>query len=178
VAGDYSLEYTSVSTFTPQSNSPSECPFTCTQPIRSGATSSAGRQKKDWESAGKSWMGVVAMGMAKSGSVTGYWQSVDNWLKIESCCNYPMSEELLTALLAKLKEDAGLREKLQEAADLDAALSVAKEAGFDMTEADWLKYQAKQTLDFGDEELEGVSGGRRCPEGCVTVWQSEHIITV
>ena len=77
-----------------------------------------------------------------------------------------MSEEQLTALLAKLKDDAGLQEKLKAAADLDAvikrldaAVALAKEAGFDVSKADWLKYQAKQTLELSDEELEGVTGG-------------------
>ena len=59
-----------------------------------------------------------------------------------------MSEEQLTALLAKLKEDAGLQEKLKGAADLDAAVALAKEAGFDVSKADWLKYQAKQTIEL------------------------------
>ena len=70
-----------------------------------------------------------------------------------------MSEEQLTALLAKIKEDAGLQEKLKGAADLDAAVALAKEAGFDVSKADWLKYQAKQTVELSDEELEGVAGG-------------------
>ena len=70
-----------------------------------------------------------------------------------------MSEEQLTALLAKLKEDAGLQEKLKGAADLDAAVALAKEAGYDVSKADWLKYQAKQTIELSDEELEGVAGG-------------------
>ena len=70
-----------------------------------------------------------------------------------------MSEEQLSALLAKLKQDAGLQEKLKGAADLDAAVALAKEAGFDVSKADWLKYQAKQTLELSDEELEGVAGG-------------------
>jgi predicted ribosomally synthesized peptide with nif11-like leader len=70
-----------------------------------------------------------------------------------------MSEEQLSALLAKLKEDAGLQEKLQGAADLDAAVDLAKEAGFDVSKADWLKYQAKQTLELSDEELEAIAGG-------------------
>ena len=73
--------------------------------------------------------------------------------------NQAMSEEQLSALLAKLKDDAGLREKLQGAGDLDAAVAMAKEAGFDLTKADWLKYQAKQTLELSDEELEKASGG-------------------
>ena len=70
-----------------------------------------------------------------------------------------MSEEQLSALLAKLKEDAGLQETLKSAADLDAALAMAKEAGFDVSKADWLKYQANQTLELSDEELEDVAGG-------------------
>jgi len=71
-----------------------------------------------------------------------------------------MSEEQLKALLAKLKEDAGLKEKFQGAGDLDAAVAMAKEAGFDVSKADWLKYQANdKTLELNDEELEGVAGG-------------------
>ena len=71
-----------------------------------------------------------------------------------------MSEEQLAALLAKLKGDAVLQEKLQGAADLDAAVALAKEAGFDVSQADWLKYQAKETNELTDEELEDVAGGR------------------
>jgi len=71
-----------------------------------------------------------------------------------------MSEEQLSALLAKLKADAGLQEKLNGAADLDAAVVIAKEAGFDVSKEDWLKYQAKPTLELSDEELEGVAGGK------------------
>jgi predicted ribosomally synthesized peptide with nif11-like leader len=70
-----------------------------------------------------------------------------------------MSEEQLSALLAKLKGDAGLQEKLKGAADLDAAVAIAQEAGFDVSKADWLKHQAKQTLVLSDEELEGAAGG-------------------
>ena len=70
-----------------------------------------------------------------------------------------MSEEQLSALLAKIKEDAGLQEKLKGAADLDTAVAFAKEAGFDVSKADWLRYQAKQTLELSDEELEGAAGG-------------------
>ena len=70
-----------------------------------------------------------------------------------------MSEEQLSALLAKLKDDAGLQEKLNGAADLDAAVAFAKEAGFDVSKADWLRHQAKQTLELSDEELEAVAGG-------------------
>jgi predicted ribosomally synthesized peptide with nif11-like leader len=70
-----------------------------------------------------------------------------------------MSEEQLTALLAKVKEDVGLREKLKGAADLDAAVAIARDAGFDVSKADWLRYQAKKILELSDEELERVTGG-------------------
>ena len=70
-----------------------------------------------------------------------------------------MSEEQLAALLAKLKEDAGLQEKLKGAAHLDAVVALLEEAGFDISKADLLRYQAKQTLELSDEELEGVAGG-------------------
>ncbi len=70
-----------------------------------------------------------------------------------------MSEEQLAALLAKLKDDTGLQEKLRTAADLDAVLAIAKDAGFDISKADWLRYQAKQIIELSDEELEGVAGG-------------------
>ena len=91
-----------------------------------------------------------------------------------------MSEEQLAALLAKIKEDAGLQEKLLGAADLDAAVALAKEAGFDVSKADWLKYQASQTPELSDKELEGVAGGtggvsmgttcyQTCIQGCTQV---------
>jgi predicted ribosomally synthesized peptide with nif11-like leader len=75
-----------------------------------------------------------------------------------------MSEEQLKALLAKLKDDAGLQEKLKGAADLDAAVAMAKQAGFDVSKADWLRYQVS---DVSDAELEGVAGGEN-PE-CVNM---------
>ena len=71
-----------------------------------------------------------------------------------------MSEEQLAALLAKLKDDAGLQEKLKGAADLDAVLAIAMDAGFDISKAAWLRYQAKQTIELSDEELENVAGGQ------------------
>jgi predicted ribosomally synthesized peptide with nif11-like leader len=74
-----------------------------------------------------------------------------------------MSEEQLSALLAKLKEDTSLQEKLKGAADVDAVVAMAQEAGFDVSKADWLRHQAKQTMEqtmeLSDEELESVAGG-------------------
>ena len=76
-----------------------------------------------------------------------------------------MSEEQLAALIAKLKDDEGFQEKLKGAADLDAVLVIAKEAGFDVSKADWLRYQAKQTIELSEEELEGVAGGADTGKG-------------
>ena len=81
-----------------------------------------------------------------------------------------MSEKQLSAFLAALKADAGLQEKLKGAADLDAAVAIAKGAGFDVSKADWLKYQAKQTLELSDEELEGVVGGQN------NAWHSHCLV--
>ena len=73
-----------------------------------------------------------------------------------------MSEEQLSALLAKIKEDAGLLEKLKSSADLDTAQAIAKEAGFDVSKADWLRYQQQGMgeEELSDEELENVAGGK------------------
>ena len=72
-----------------------------------------------------------------------------------------MSEEQLSALLAKLKEDAVLQAKFKSAADLDAAMAIAREAGFDVSKADLLNYQNEnQTLELSDAELEACAGGR------------------
>ena len=80
-----------------------------------------------------------------------------------------MSEEQLSALLAKLKEDVGLLEKLKAAADLDSAAAIAKEAGYAVSKADWLTHQA-QLRQISDEELEEVAGGTMSLAGCSLNW--------
>jgi predicted ribosomally synthesized peptide with nif11-like leader len=70
-----------------------------------------------------------------------------------------MSKQNLSALLAKLKEDTWLQDKLKGAADLDAFLAIAKEEGFDVSKADWLDFQADQTPELTDEELEDLGAG-------------------
>jgi predicted ribosomally synthesized peptide with nif11-like leader len=77
-----------------------------------------------------------------------------------------MSEEQLSALLAKLKEDAGLQEKFKGAADLDAAVAMVKEAGFDVSKEDWISYQNNHIYELSDNELENVCGGvQQCHGG-------------
>jgi predicted ribosomally synthesized peptide with nif11-like leader len=53
-----------------------------------------------------------------------------------------MSEEQLKAFLEAVKADAGLQQKLKGAANPDTTTTLAKEAGFDVSKDDWLKYQA------------------------------------
>lgn len=81
-----------------------------------------------------------------------------------------MSEDQLTALLARLKEDAVLRDKLQAAGGLDAFVALAEEAGFEVSEPDWRQLQTYQYAELSDEEMEEVAGGNyttsRYPTPC------------
>ena len=73
-----------------------------------------------------------------------------------------MSEEQLKAFLEKVKADISLQEKLKAAASPEAALQIAKEAGFSITAEDIQSMQSA-TAELSDEELEEASGGRRRP---------------
>jgi predicted ribosomally synthesized peptide with nif11-like leader len=71
-----------------------------------------------------------------------------------------MPEEQLSAFLVAFKADTGLQEQFKGAADLDAAVAIAREAGFDVSKTELLNLiQAKQTVELSDEDLEGVTGG-------------------
>jgi predicted ribosomally synthesized peptide with nif11-like leader len=76
-----------------------------------------------------------------------------------------MSEEQFKALLTKLKADSIFKEKLLGATDLDAALALAKEAGFEIGKEDWVNKEAlvRQAYSLSDEDLESVSGGTISP---------------
>jgi predicted ribosomally synthesized peptide with nif11-like leader len=67
-----------------------------------------------------------------------------------------MSEDQLKAFLEAVKADAGLQEKLNAAADPDAVVEIAKEAGFVISADELERRQAERGL---EEELEGVVGG-------------------
>ena len=69
-----------------------------------------------------------------------------------------MSEEQLKAFLEKVKGDTTLQEKLNGAADADAVVEIAKDAGFSITAEDIQSMQSA-TVELSDEELEGASGG-------------------
>ena len=66
-----------------------------------------------------------------------------------------MSEEQLKAFLEKVKADTSLQEKLKAAADSDAVVAIAKEAGFMISADDLTKAQSE----LSEDELEAVAGG-------------------
>ena len=66
-----------------------------------------------------------------------------------------MSEEQLKAFLEKVKADTSLQEKLKAAASPEAAVEIAKDAGFSITAED----MQSSTVELSDEELEGAAGG-------------------
>ena len=63
-----------------------------------------------------------------------------------------MSEEQLKAFLEKVQGDTSLQEKLKAAADSDAVLAIAKEAGFLINA---VEFQSK----IEDAQLESAAGG-------------------
>ena len=69
-----------------------------------------------------------------------------------------MSEEQLNAFLEKVKADTSLQEKLKTAASPEAAIEIAKAAGFSITSADIQSMQSS-TVELSDEELDDVAGG-------------------
>ena len=69
-----------------------------------------------------------------------------------------MSEEQLKAFLEKVKADTSLQEQLKAAASPDAAIEIAKAAGFAITSEDIQSMQSA-TVELSDEELEGAAGG-------------------
>ena len=78
-----------------------------------------------------------------------------------------MSEEQLKAFLEKVKADTSLQEKLKSAASPEAAMEIAKAAGFAITVEDIQSMQSS-TVELSDEELEGAAGGM-----CFCQWMSQ-----
>ena len=69
-----------------------------------------------------------------------------------------MSEEQLKAFLEKVKGDTSLQEKLKAAGSNEAAIEIAKEAGFAITAEDIQSMQSA-TVEMSDAELEAAAGG-------------------
>ena len=66
-----------------------------------------------------------------------------------------MSEEQLKEFLSKVEADASFQQKIKAAADSDAVLAIAKEAGFSISAVDLQKVQSE----ISEEELEALAGG-------------------
>ena len=77
-----------------------------------------------------------------------------------------MSEEQLKAFLEKVKGDTSLQEKLKAAASPEAALQIAKDAGFAITAEDI--QSAPEEL--SDEELETAVGGAQDSQPRCRCW--------
>lgn len=81
------------------------------------------------------------------------WKAIHHFLQ--------MSDEQLKTFPEAVKADTSLQEKLNAAADTDAVVAIAKEAGFSIS-AD----EAQQkTSEISDAELEGAAGGRQGQNG-------------
>ena len=67
-----------------------------------------------------------------------------------------MSEEQVNAFMEAIRADAALQEKVSGAADADAAVAIAQEAGYSISREEiyWL---------LTEEALEGVVGGQTLP---------------
>jgi predicted ribosomally synthesized peptide with nif11-like leader len=94
-----------------------------------------------------------------------------------------MSEEQLKAFLEAVKADAGLQEKVNAAADPDAVVEIAKEAGFVISADELERRQADEEEEISEEELEnlleGVAGGTLTDHGSgtfcnKTTWSSPN----
>ncbi|QNI54661.1 nif11-like leader peptide domain protein [Synechococcus sp. BIOS-E4-1] len=75
-----------------------------------------------------------------------------------------MSEEQLKAFMEKVQGDTSLQEKLKAAADPDAVVTIAKDAGFVIT-AEEIRSE------LTDEEMESAAGGITSYEWCDTKCQ-------
>lgn len=82
-----------------------------------------------------------------------------------------MSEEQLKAFLEKVKADTSLQEKLKSAANAQAFVTFAKEAGFSISTDDLTKAQSE----LSEEELEGVAGGGTEQLGCGFGWTLQNL---
>lgn len=81
-----------------------------------------------------------------------------------------MSEEQLRSLLDKLKVDAGLRDQFKAAADLESFLTLAHEAGFDISETAYRRFQEDRLNALSDNLLENASGGADCIGMTEVMW--------
>ena len=86
-----------------------------------------------------------------------------------------MSEEQLKAFIEKVQGDDNLQAKLKAAADSDAVLAIAKEAGFSISADDLKNAQSE----VSEKELENAAGGLAFtsdmrPRPCLNLFSLDH----
>ena len=69
-----------------------------------------------------------------------------------------MPEEQLNAFLEKVKSDTSLQDKLKAAASPEAAIAIAKAAGFSIT-ADDIQSIKSAKVELSDDDLDAAAGG-------------------
>lgn len=70
-----------------------------------------------------------------------------------------MSDEQLKAFIVIVKRDSSLQQKLKAAADSDAVVAIAKEAGFTISVQNLEKTESEISEELSLQELESVAGG-------------------
>jgi predicted ribosomally synthesized peptide with nif11-like leader len=70
-----------------------------------------------------------------------------------------VSQEQIQALINAVKSDTALEERFRAAADMGAALSIATEAGFAISEEHAYQFLEQQTEELSETELTAVAGG-------------------
>jgi predicted ribosomally synthesized peptide with nif11-like leader len=80
----------------------------------------------------------------------------------EYCHQKPMTEDQIQAFIAAFQSNTSLQERLKSAADSEAIVAIAKEAGFAISKEDVDKYRGQQTKELSDSDLEAVAGGGSC----------------
>lgn len=74
------------------------------------------------------------------------------------------------AFIEAQKTNIELGEKLKRAVDPAAVVAIAKEAGFEVSAADWLDWRRSlsengETMELSEEELSGVAAGAKAFPG-------------
>ena len=72
-----------------------------------------------------------------------------------------MSEQQLKIFLGQVKGDVDLRRKLDAAVDADVVVAIAKDAGFEISDCDFMNAQSV----VSEKELETVAGGAEYDPG-------------
>ena len=76
-----------------------------------------------------------------------------------------MADEQFKAFVEAIEANEELQEKLQAAADVDAVVAIAKDAGFTISADDLKRLNAEVSEDDLDETLEQANGGSLSPTG-------------